>query len=571
MKISLSYLALFLIVILTACQPASAPEAIAQPTAETVQADPLPPEPSPSPLPEHRIGIRVVDGPGEFYDRETGEIFVPRGANYVFVPHNGTMDNLLLREGVYDPLRTRSDFNRLASLGYNTVRVFLDQCSMGLGCITEQGRTGLNENYLSNIADMSLAAREAGVYILFTSNDLPDGGGYADEANRDSGELFAGYRNSYYLRPEAISATRRYWRDLLNGLQEQEAAFDAILAWQLLNEQWMFKDQPPLSLSSGLVETTTGFYDMSDQAQKELMVSDGIKHYIAQMKEEILIHDPTALVTMGFFVPELVAPGWYVETASLLQDSGLDFFDFHAYSGPISLEEHAQGFGMVDYSEKPIILGEYGPFRHTYTRLDSAARATSAWVAESCRLGFDGWLYWTYYPAAANISDRTWGLVDEEEYLLELFAPVNQPDPCVAVEIPHENLAYGKPVSASLSLAEEPPQQAIDDNPASQWGAGADAVQWIEVDLENTFSITEIRLLVAQWPEGQTLHRVQVRASEGESYITVHEFNESTQDNDWLIHIPDQPLENVRFIRIQTVSSPSWVAWKEIEVIGDSP
>ena len=34
-------------------------------------------------VPAHRIGVRVVDGVGEFYDRETGERFVPRGSNYV--------------------------------------------------------------------------------------------------------------------------------------------------------------------------------------------------------------------------------------------------------------------------------------------------------------------------------------------------------------------------------------------------------------------------------------------------------------------------------------------------------
>jgi hypothetical protein len=29
------------------------------------------------------------------------------------------------------------------------------------------------------------------------------------------------------------------------------------------------------------------------------------------------------------------------------------------------------------------------------------------------------------------------------------------------------------------------------------------------------------------------------------------------------------PLEGIRFIRIVTVTSPSWVAWREIEVIGE--
>jgi hypothetical protein len=510
-----------------------------------------------------------VDGVGEFYDKRTGETFVPRGANYGFVPLGNGFTNLVLKVGIYDPERTREDFSRLAHLEYNTVRVFLDHCNQGAGCIGDSDNVGLNPEYLDNIADMMLAGRETGIFILFTSNDLPDQGGYSEEANIGSGGTFAGYRNSYYLRPRAVTATRRYWRDLLTGLIERNAAFDAVLGWQLLNEQWMFRDQPPLSLTEGLVETTTGSYDMSDPEQKTQMVSDGIVYYIAQMKEEILLHDPTALVTMGFFVPEIAAPDWYVETASLFERSDLDFFDFHAYPGGPSLRDHVEHFGMFGYDLKPILLGEYGAFRHIYPEIDSAARVITNWVAESCIYGFDGWLYWTYYPSDASAGDRTWGLVDEDDFMLDLFAPLNQPDPCLPVDVPSDNLAYGKPVMASRSLSSESPENAVDDNAGTQWGAGEGPVQWIQVDLQGAHRITEVRLLVAQYPAGNTIHRVQVRASGSDAYQTVHEFNDSTNDNNWLVFVPDVPLEEVVQIRIQTVASPSWVAWKEIQVYGE--
>ena len=76
-------------------------------------------------------------------------------------------------------------------------------------------------------------------------------------------------------------------------------------------------------------------------------------------------------------------------------------------------------------------------------------------------------------------------------------------------------------------------------------------------------------LLVAQYPAGNTVHRVQARASGSDAYQTVHEFSGSTNDNDWLIFTPDTPLENVTQIRIQTIASPLWVAWKEIQVFGE--
>lgn len=571
---NLARISILLSLLLTSCSvPTSQNESPSIPEIETRQSNPtfiIPQETkAPQPQAEHLIAVRRSNGTGEFYNRQINKTFTPRGVNYVFVPLGNIHTTFLLRTEIYDPARTRQDFRTLSNLGYNTVRVFLDQCNKGEGCIGDSDNSGLNPAYLDNIADMMAAAREAGIFILFTSNDLPDQGGYAEEANSGSDGTFAGYRNSYYLRPQAISATRRYWRDLLTGLVDRHAAFDAVLAWELLNEQWMFRKQPPLSLTSGIVETTTGLYEMSDSNQKTKMVSDGIIYYIAQMKEEILVHDPTALVTMGFFVPEIAAPDWYVETKSLLDGSDLDFFDFHAYPGGLSLKEHAEHFGMIGYDSKPVIMGEYGAFRHIYSEIDLAARALTQWVAESCQYGFDGWLYWAYYPADPSAGDQTWGFVDENNYLLDLFAPANQPDACTTIEIYNDNLAYNKPVRASHSTPENPPTNAVDDNADTQWIAGEGPVQWIEVDLQGSYRITEIRLLVAQYPAGNTTHRVQVRTSSNSVYQTIHEFNGSTNDNDWLIFKPDVPLENVIQIRVQTVVGPSWVAWKEIQVYGE--
>ncbi|KAA3642206.1 MAG: hypothetical protein DWQ07_24530 [Chloroflexi bacterium] len=518
---------------------------------------------------EHRIGIRVVDGAGEFYDTQSDDTFVVRGVNYAFVPTTpGRYTNLVLKVGTYDGELTRSDFRHLADNGYNTVRVFLDQCNVGPNCIGDADNEGLNPAYLANIADMMGAAKEAGIYILFTSNDLPDQGGYAEEANAASGPFFAGYRNSYYLTPNAVNATKRYWNDLLSGLVEQQADFDVVLGWQLLNEQWMFIDQPPLSLTSGEVTTTTGSYDMSDPDQKEQMVVDGLRHYIAEVKAEILTIDPTGLVTMGFFVPELVAPDWYVDTAPLVQDSELDFFDFHGYPGDVPLSEQAEYFGMLGFNEKPIVMGEYGAFRHVYSDINAAARGVAGWTAESCDYGFDGWLYWAYHPTNPEVGDRTWGLVDEDEYLLDLFAPNNHPDPCAEIAIETGNLAYEKPVRVSRALPGEQGASAVDEVETTQWGAGAGPTQWIEVDLQGSYQVTEIRLLVAQFPAGNTMHRILVKGSSGD-YTTVHEFSQNTEEGDWLVFTPDGPIDDVQFVQIVTTVSPSWVAWKEIQVFGE--
>jgi hypothetical protein len=271
---------------------------------------------------------------------------------------------------------------------------------------------------------------------------------------------------------------------------------------------------------------------------------------------------------MGFFAPG-AAPGWYVDTAPLLAGADLDFFDFHAYPGRQTLDELTPVFGMDGYSAKPIILGEFGAFRHIYPAITSAGRAVTIWQAEACAHGFDGWLYWTYYPAGVRAGDNTWGLVDESGFLLDLLAPATHPDPCQVVEVPGDNLAYQKPVRASASLPAEPPENAVDENAASSWSAGADTPQWIEVDLGQAYRLTGIRLLVSQWPEGDTVHRILGRDVTG-AFVELHTFRQFTRIGDWLSVTLDPPVEGIQVLRVETLSSPSWVAWGEIEVYGEA-
>jgi hypothetical protein len=41
-----------------------------------------------------------------------------------------------------------------------------------------------------------------------------------------------------------------------------------------------------------------------------------------------------------------------------------------------------------------------------------------------------------------------------------------------------------------------------------------------------------------------------------------------TADGQVLEFSPDAPAQNVRYVRVVTTLSPSWVSWREIEVLG---
>jgi hypothetical protein len=52
-----------------------------------------------------------------------------------------------------------------------------------------------------------------------------------------------------------------------------------------------------------------------------------------------------------------------------------------------------------------------------------------------------------------------------------------------------------------------------------------------------------------------------------DSYVILHTFEGITDDSQALTFTPSQPWLGVRYLRIETLDSPSWVAWREIEII----
>jgi predicted amidohydrolase YtcJ len=129
------------------------------------------------------------------------------------------------------------------------------------------------------------------------------------------------------------------------------------------------------------------------------------------------------------------------------------------------------------------------------------------------------------------------------------------------------NLAQGRPASASQSTSEEPPAHAVDGQADTVWSSGGHPLQWIEVDLGAAYVLERVLLRTAQTPAGAATHRVWGRAG-NERLHQLGELSEETSDNQVLelASAPEWPV--VRYLRIETTVSPSWVAWREIEVYG---
>jgi Predicted metal-dependent hydrolase with the TIM-barrel fold len=139
--------------------------------------------------------------------------------------------------------------------------------------------------------------------------------------------------------------------------------------------------------------------------------------------------------------------------------------------------------------------------------------------------------------------------------------------PSASVTLPSTAQPASNPkVTASAELAGEPAANAFDGSIDTDWNSGNDPEQWIQIDLGDPQTISAIRLTVAQHPEGQTIHQIWGGDTES-SLRLLHEFHEFTAEFQVLTFEPATPMEHMRIIRVVTKQSPSWVAWREIEVI----
>ena len=148
-------------------------------------------------------------------------------------------------------------------------------------------------------------------------------------------------------------------------------------------------------------------------------------------------------------------------------------------------------------------------------------------------------------------------------------APTPRPRPTPAPRpsaVPVESrLADGRVIRASSATAAGPPSGPFDGQLDTGWNAGTFPVAWIEIDFGHQVAPTAIRLMPSQSPNGHTIHNIYGRA-EGQSVeLLLYTFDGVTNDGVWMSADLASPGP-IRYLRIETTTSPSWVAWFEIEV-----
>jgi len=103
---------------------------------------------------------------------------------------------------------------------------------------------------------------------------------------------------------------------------------------------------------------------------------------------------------------------------------------------------------------------------------------------------------------------------------------------------------------------------AIDHELQNIWSSGMYAPGWIQLDLGQPTAITRVRLFTAQNPPGPTTHQIVGGLTPG-SLAPLGTLEGETADSQWL---ELQTNVSVRYLRVVTTKSPSWVGWREIEI-----
>jgi hypothetical protein len=184
-------------------------------------------------LAPHTIGIRPTSSIAEFYDRSTGNSFVPRGNNYdrlatLNCPNAPPASHSDLDVGLYDPNGVDAAMTLMQTNGYNLLRLWLNGWCPNNTIGNPAG--GLSSAYLANLVDFLQHAKNHGIYVILTIDWIPLVGGYEDDFSGCND--FNDY-NTLNLCAGGVKANNRFFHDLVQDLIAQQAPLDAIFAYEL--------------------------------------------------------------------------------------------------------------------------------------------------------------------------------------------------------------------------------------------------------------------------------------------------------------------------------------------------
>jgi hypothetical protein len=395
----------------------------------------------------------------------TEQRFIPRGANYIRLTEftlngNPVQYHSTFEPGRYDASRAENTLAALRHDGYNTVRVFIDPGNIEAANAGHPHGLGrgvgdwdpLYEPYMDNVADFVRRAGTHGIYVFMSLDLFPQNEYYYQQTGSVDPSHVDGW-NLFYLHAGFQQAKASYLANFVDALRARigDAAMSTILAYALDNEAFVLGDKAPFSRASGMVNTAAGSFDMAVPAQRQQAQDANFVEYARKMADTIRAKDPATMITMGAFTYHAVGksgpaglpvrcdtncqPGvdyrYPARLSSLTQWANLSFVDLHVYPDGTtgSLDRNLNSIEWTAV-RGPVIIGEYGAFKHWYPSIITAAYAMRDLQVATCSRGLAGWLFWTWDTTETADQRRLHTLADSGGAINGQLAPIVRPDPC---------------------------------------------------------------------------------------------------------------------------------------------
>lgn len=382
-----------------------------------------------------------------------GSPFAAQGMNHihlldVYRPEANPPEQLkmfdLFVPGFFDEEAMRLTLRKMLADGYNTVRVFIapngemwldpaGQASVhGLGGPFADGpdhENGLYRPYMDNFMRFLALAQQHSVYVVPILWFLPFNDYYATPCYHPdprpvdaNNEILIDFENGFHLLPIWVEQKRRYAAAFVTYIRDRnQSLLSSILSFELQNEDHVYVDKAPYSLTSGLVPTADGgVYDMASDASRQHAVDANAVAWANTLTDAIHTVDPRAMVSLstatfditGRSGPNGVHPGtgtnyfvpnaYPMRPAVLAYWSRLSYVDLHIYKSKfatydLDVDLASSEVGGVWATPKPLLVGEFGAYKPWYNG-DINAAAADMWALRDSLVqrGIGGWLYWTW-------------------------------------------------------------------------------------------------------------------------------------------------------------------------------
>ncbi|MCY3708764.1 MAG: PQQ-dependent sugar dehydrogenase [Caldilineaceae bacterium] len=112
-------------------------------------------------------------------------------------------------------------------------------------------------------------------------------------------------------------------------------------------------------------------------------------------------------------------------------------------------------------------------------------------------------------------------------------------------------------------------QLAIDGDLESIWNSQQLAPQWFSIAFDSFYLVDKIELVVTQLPAGPTTHEIWLGSGSDMRVLQERLIDVHTEDGQTL-EIAVDPPRRLNEVLIVTLSSPSWIGWREVRVFGSA-